>query len=151
MFRLIADSTNNILTTVNSALELARHMQAVISASAGGGLVHAFKAEVIVWKADVYRRVLGLSNQSIEELSEYSHSYLSQWLQAEGKELSAKLPSYCSIEEPFQQLHRLGVEALNYQSVDDQDTAVRTLQNMELASDELMQVLSRLQEELNAT
>ncbi len=145
---LIADSTDNILATVNTALDLARHMQSIISSSAGGGLMHAIKTEIIVWKIDVYRAVLGLSSQSADELSEYSHSYLWQWLQGDGRELSGSLPSYHKVEEPFQQLHRLGVEALNYASVDDQDTALRALQNMERASGELMRVLSSLQQEL---
>ncbi len=148
--RLVAESTENILTTVNTALELARHMQAVISSSASGGLVQTVKTEIIVWKLDVYRVVLGLSEQSIDELSNYNDSYLWQWLQGEGAELSASLNSFGSLEHPFLEINRLGVEALNYKALDDQETALRALQNMEKASGELMMVLSRLEGELNA-
>ncbi|MEE8057527.1 MAG: methyl-accepting chemotaxis protein [Pseudomonadales bacterium] len=147
--RLIADSTENILQTVNTALELARHMQTVISSSASGGLVQAVKTEIIVWKLDVYRVVMGLSDQSIEELSDYSHSYLWQWLQGDGSQLSGDLRSYNDIEEPFLQVNRLGVEALNYTLVDDNETALRALHNMEKNSAQLMVILSRLEQELN--
>ncbi|MCP3908178.1 MAG: hypothetical protein GY712_09200 [Oceanicoccus sp.] len=147
--RLVAESTENILTTVNSALELARHMQSVISSSASGGLVQAVKTEVIAWKLDVYRVVLGLSEQSIDQLSDYSGSYLWQWLQKEGAELSSHLPSFGSLEHPFLEVNRLGIEALNYKALDDQETALRALQNMENASGELMTVLSHLEGELN--
>ncbi|ARN73500.1 methyl-accepting chemotaxis protein [Oceanicoccus sagamiensis] len=147
--RLVADSTENILTTVNSALELARHMQLVISSSASGGMVQTVKTEVIVWKLDVYRVVLGLSDQSIDELSDYSGSYLWQWLKGEGAELSANLPSYGLLEPPFLEINRLGIEALNYKALDDQETALRALQNMENASGELMTILTRLEAELN--
>ena len=149
--RLIAESTNTILTTVNSALELARHMQSVIIECAGEGLVQAAKAEVIAWKMSVYRLTLDLPAESIEELSDHSDSYLWQWLQGAGSELSATLPSYSKIEQAFLEFRRLGTEAVNYHAVDDRDTTVRTLHNMEAASGELMRVLSHLQQELNAT
>jgi methyl-accepting chemotaxis protein len=148
--RLIAGSTENILTTVNAALELARHMQEVISGSASGGLVQAIKTEVIVWKLDVYRVVLGLSKQPLQELSDYSETYLWRWFKGDGLELRSDLPSYQRLEEPFQQMRRLGVEAINYTSVDDQETALRALQKMESFSAELMKVLTRIHQELNA-
>ncbi|HEB29190.1 MAG TPA: hypothetical protein ENI05_15800, partial [Porticoccus sp.] len=148
--RLVAESTENILTTVNSALELARHMQNVISSSASSGLVQSVKTEVIIWKLDVYRVVLGLSTQSIDELSDYSRSYLWQWLQGEGRELSSQLSSYSLLEQPFLEINRLGVEALNYKALDDQETALRALQNMEKHSGEFMKAISRLEGELNA-
>jgi hypothetical protein len=94
--------------------------------------------------------VLGLSSQSADELSDYSNSYLWQWLRGDGSDISGQLRSYRDIEEPFLQLNRLGVEAINYKSVADLDTALRTLQNMESSSDKLMLILSKLGQELNA-
>ena len=81
--------------------------------------------------------------------SDYSGSYLWQWLQKEGAELSSHLPSFGSLEQPFLEVNRLGIEALNYKALDDQETALRALQNMENASGELMTVLSHLEGELN--
>ena len=148
--RLVAESTGDILSTVNSALELARHMQAIIGGSASTSLIQVIKTEVIVWKLDVYRVVLGLSDLSIDDLSDQGRSYFAQWLKGDGLALSEQLPTYSALEHPFAELNRLGVEALNYEQLGDQETALRALQNMEKNSDDLMQLLSRLKEELNA-
>ncbi len=148
--RLIAESTSNILETVNNALSLARHMQEVISSSASGGFVQTVKTELIVWKLDIYRVVLGFANSSADELSDYSHTYLWEWLKGSGADLSSQLPSYREIEEPYKELNRLGVEAVNYKSVDDQETALRALEGMEKSCGQLMSVLSRLENELNS-
>nr|WP_101758945.1 methyl-accepting chemotaxis protein [Oceanicoccus sp. KOV_DT_Chl] len=146
--RLVAESTGNILATVNSALELARRMQLVIGGSASSSLVQTIKTEVTVWKLDVYRVVLGLSDQSIDELSDQGRSYFWQWLKGDGLEVSARLPTYSALEHPFSELNRLGIEALNYKMLDDQETALRALQNMESNSVKLMDLLSRLEAEL---
>lgn len=148
--RLIADSTNNILQTVNAALELARHMQLVISGSASSGFIQTVKTEMIVWKLDVYKAVLGLSDKSAEDLSDYSQTYLWGWLKGGSAETRPSLRSTGDIEDPFLQVNRLGMEALNYKLLGDQETALRALQNMENSSTEFMGLLARLEKELSA-
>ncbi|MGK0498649.1 MAG: hypothetical protein ACJAYG_000280 [Oceanicoccus sp.] len=148
--RLIADSTENILGTVNTALELARHMQSVIGSSASGSFIQAVKTEVTAWKLDVYCVVLGLSEQSLGELSQYQSSYFWQWLQGEGAAISNQLPCFNSLEHSFTEINRLGIEALNYKELGDQKTALRALQNMEGSSRNMMAALSKLESELGA-
>lgn len=148
--RLVTESTGNILSTVDKALELARHMQMVIGSSASSSLVQTVKTEVTIWKLDIYRVVLGFSDRSIDDLSSQAQGYFWQWLKAEGLALREHLPTYTALENPFSELNRLGIEALNYQQLGDQETALRALQNMEKSSAALMPLLSRLEEELKA-
>lgn len=147
--RLISESTSHILETVDTALSLARHMQTVIGESAGRGFAQAVRIEVIAWKLRIYQAVLGLSSESIDDLQDYSHTYFWGWYRGVGAQVSDKLPSYRQLEAPYVELNRLGAEALNYKSVEDYDTALRALQNMEAACESLMQGLSSLETELN--
>lgn len=147
--RLISESTSNILDTVNSALSLARDMQTIISDSAGVSFGQAVRTEVLAWKQQVLQAVLGLSNQSAEELQAQGQGYYQDWVQGIGAELSSKLPSYNQLQEPFGEVRRLGIEALNYTLVDDRETALRALRSMESSSNQLMKVLASVERELS--
>lgn len=146
--RLISESTSNILETVNSALSLARDMQAIISDSAGISFGQAVRTEILAWKQQVLQAILGLGKQTVEELQNQGQSYFHDWLQGSGAELSDRLPSYSHLEEPFNELRRLGIEALNYKLLDDDETALRALRNMEAASSQFMKALSSVEREL---
>lgn len=148
--RLIAESTRNILETVNSALSLARNMQSVISESAGSGFVLTVKVEVIAWKLRLYQAVVGIGNETVDSLREYSNSTFWEWYTGPGAEASADLSSYRMLENPYVELNRLGIEALNYISVGDHDTALRALNNMESACQKFMQAMSSLESEFKA-
>lgn len=148
--RLISESTRSILDTVNASLELARNMQTVISDSASGGFVLTVKVEVIAWKLRVYQAILKIGDETLDTLRDYSHSTFWEWFKGSGAQHSADLPSYRLLETPYVELNRLGIEALNYVSVEDQDTALRALNNMESASDKFMQAMSSLEGELKS-
>lgn len=148
--RLISDSTENILVTVDNALSLARHMQAVISESAGRGFVQTVKIEVIAWKLRVYQVVLGFSGETVDQLRDYSHTYFWEWYKGVGSDVSDGLPSFDRLQEPFTELHRQGTEALNYAALEDHETALRSLTQMEATCTKFIQVLARLGDELQA-
>ncbi len=148
--RLIAESTENILSTVNAALELARHMQQVISGSANSSFVQSVKTEIIAWKLDVYNAMLGLSDKTADDLSSGSSSYLGHWLQSEGRELAERIPAITRLEQPYTDLKRLGTEALNYKALGDSETALRAMNNMEKNSSDLVRLLVTLETELGA-
>lgn len=148
--RLISESTRNILDTVNSALALARNMQGVIGESAGSGFVLTVKIEVVAWKLRILQAILGIGNESVDTLREYSHSTFWEWYKGYGAEVSADLPSYRQLESPYVELNRLGIEALNYVSVGDEETALRALQNMEKACEQFMRAMSSLEAEFKA-
>lgn len=147
--RLISESTGNILETVNAALALARDMQTIISDSAGVSFGQAVRTEVLAWKQQVLQTILGVGNQSVDELQQQGQSYFREWLQGSGAELSDRLPSYHQLEEPFNELRRLGIEALNYKLLEDDETALRALKNMEAASSQLMKFLGAVERELS--
>ncbi len=146
--RLISESTAGILETVNTALDRARQLQAQIGESASSGFMQAVQAEVLAWKQQVCAQLLGREQQSVEALQDYSQTYFWEWFQGPGATLSDRLPGYRDLEEPYAELRRLGVEALNYQSVGDPETALRALQGMESADERFQRALATVAREL---
>lgn len=146
--RLISESTNHILETVNAALALARQMQGVIRDSSSSGFALTVRTEVILWKLEIFRGMLGIGESSASGLKDYTHSYFWEWFQQIDVDTRAKLASYPRLEAPYLELNRLGIEALNYQSVADHDTALRALKSMEAAGEKFMGALASVEREL---
>ena len=77
--RLIVESTDGVLETVNYALELARHMQAVIGGAANSGFAHTVKVDHIAWKARLFQCLLEGPQASTSELSDHRQCRLGRW------------------------------------------------------------------------
>ncbi|MBL4827275.1 MAG: hypothetical protein JKY66_06115 [Spongiibacteraceae bacterium] len=145
--RLIAGSTENILQTVNSALELARHMQDVISGSANSGFIHTVKMELLTKKLVVYRVVMNTSSSYSHQSIDHSCSHLRQWLLQEENRL---FRSSRKIETLITAFSDCAGEAVNSAADGDKDKALKPLQGMEHASNELVTLLGRLEQEMSA-
>ncbi|MFW5447258.1 MAG: CZB domain-containing protein [Methylophagaceae bacterium] len=122
---------------------LSNKMEEVISTSALHSFVEIAKFDHIVWKYEVYRVMMGLSEKKPDELSVHTQCRLGKWYyEGEGVECFSQLPGYSEIATPHQMVHEEGAKALQAFYNDDMATANMSLAIMESAS---MDVINNLQ------
>lgn len=147
--RLIAESTENILQTVNHALELARHMQDVIGTSANGTFIQTVKMDHVVWKMNVFQAVTGLIDLDMSAVADHTQCRLGKWYyEGYGAELYSSAKSFREIEEPHRQVHVSGIAALNAFAEGDMSVALSSLHEMEKASVDVLRLLDSLEHEM---
>lgn len=148
--RLIADSTDNILQTVNSAIDLARHMQLVIGSAASGSFIQAVKLDHMVWKLEVYHLI---SNNGLASGPPCSHSdcrFGVWYYRGEGAEHYAQMRSFRELETPHRAVHDHGLAAFDAHQRGDMDACLQQLESMECASDSIMHWLDQLELEIGS-
>ena len=147
--RLIAESTDNILQTVNAAIDLARHMQMVIGSSASGSFVQAVKLDHMVWKLDIYHLVTESGAATGVPASHNDCRFGDWYYRGEGADNYGQLRSYRELEAPHREVHEFGLAAYHAHQSGDADACLQQLSGMERASDLLMRLLDQLESEMS--
>ncbi len=118
-------------------------MEEIISSSALHSFVEIAKFDHIVWKYEIYRVMMGLSNKQPSELSIHTQCRLGKWYyEGEGVESFSQLPGYIEIATPHKNIPEEGAKTLQAFYNDDLVTANAALAQMETAS---MEVINNLQ------
>ncbi|HEX5803708.1 MAG TPA: methyl-accepting chemotaxis protein [Azospira sp.] len=124
---------------------LARQMEQAIATSALRSFVELAKMDHLIFKFDVYQVVMGLVHKRPEELAEHTACRLGKWYyEGEGKACFARLDGYRAMEEPHQQVHRFGREALACHQAGNHAACVDAIARMEQASAEVLASLERM-------
>lgn len=112
-----------------------RSMEGIISAGALRSFVSAAKVDHNVFKMDIYKVFMGLSNLKSSDLSDHNHCRLGEWYyHGEGVNCYAQLPGYPDLEQPHIEVHALGKKALEAYELGDMAVAYDYLEKMEQAS-----------------
>ncbi len=128
-------------------LALAVRMEGAIAASALRSFVELAKVDHLVYKFEVYRVLLGLSNKQAGDFTSHTACRLGKWYyEGEGQACFSKLPGYREIETPHMAVHSNGVAAVNHFYADDFVAAVKAVQGMESASMQVLQNLEKMAE-----
>ncbi|MBL1320196.1 MAG: CZB domain-containing protein [Methylophaga sp.] len=137
------DRVGLAVTDIKSMLSLSHKMEEIISSSALNSFVEIAKFDHIVWKYEIYRVMMGLSNKQPSELSVHTHCRLGKWYyEGEGVDCFSQLPGYRELATPHQMVHDEGAKALQAFYNNDIESANSALTVMESAS---MDVINNLQ------
>jgi DNA repair exonuclease SbcCD ATPase subunit len=132
------EATENL----HELLNLSRQMEGAIAASALRSFVELAKVDHLVYKFEVYKIFMGLSNKAAPDLPNHVQCRLGQWYyEGEGKSVYSKLPGYAQIEQPHRAVHTHGISAVENYFNGGYELALKNLGEMERAS---MQVLAEL-------
>jgi len=133
----------DVVTDMGSMLSLSNKMEQTITGSALRSFVEIAKLDHIVWKFGVYRIMMNLSNSQADELSKHTHCRLGKWyFEGEGVDCFSQLPGYREIATPHQAVHEQGALAVDAFYAKDVGATLAALNNMEVAS---MDVLNNLE------
>ena len=141
------EATKNI----DSLHDLATNMSVTISANATKSFVEVVKVDHLIYKFEVYRIFMGLSQQSIDQFKDHTQCRLGKWYYTGiGHEKYAHLPSFIHLESPHIAVHKTGIEAIQYYLDGHIDAGLKSIQQMEEASLIVIQNLDQLAEEAAA-
>jgi len=137
------DRVGDVVTDMSKMLSLSNQMEQTITGSALRSFVEIAKLDHIVWKFEVYRIMMNLSNRQASDLSQHTHCRLGKWyFEGEGVDCFSQLPGYQEIATPHQTVHEQGAIAVDAFYEKDVGRTLAALNSMEQAS---MAVLNNLE------
>ena len=137
------ERVGDVVNDMGKMLSLSNKMEQTITGSALRSFVEIAKLDHIVWKFEIYRIMMGLSNKQASELSKHTHCRLGKWyFEGEGIDCFSQLPGYREIATPHQVVHDQGAFAVEAFYAKDVGQTLAALNTMEAAS---MDVLNNLE------
>ncbi len=121
--------------SMESLYNLSYNMEQVITAASLRSFVELAKVDHAVYKFEIYRIFLGLSNKQPHDFSSHHHCRLGKWYyEGDGHDCYSKLPGYADVEIPHICVHDHGVKAIEAFHENRMNDAIDHLHKMEEAS-----------------
>ena len=134
-----------VVTDMHHMLGISTKMETSITASALRSFIEIAKLDHIVWKFDIYRVMMGLSQQRSAELSNYKQCRLGKWyFEGEGANSYSELPGFREIATPHRTFHEQGGQALDAFHASDSAQSLTAISKMEQASMEVIRHLESM-------
>ncbi|MBV1913763.1 MAG: CZB domain-containing protein [Pseudomonadales bacterium] len=148
----LSDTASSVNDIVSNFVDLAGSMSTTIALSAQKSFIQTVKLDHLVWKTDIYRAFWGKSHQTAQDFVDHTECRLGKWYyQGEGHQEWEHLKSFQLLEEPHKQVHENGIAALNETANNNFTGAMECLKVMEAASDDVLNLLTRLEAEIEKT
>ncbi|MFL0796334.1 MAG: CZB domain-containing protein [Cellvibrionaceae bacterium] len=140
----LSESSNEVLTTVDTVVGLSKDMHHTITSSSNQVFMQTTKLDHLVWKSGVYAAfVHGDSNTS--GFTDHTQCRLGHWYyDGEGAASFSHLSAYQNLEAPHRGVHESGIRALDLGTSGSTAEAIAAFKEMERASDQVMDHLERL-------
>ncbi|MEJ2611774.1 MAG: methyl-accepting chemotaxis protein [Candidatus Thiodiazotropha sp.] len=128
---------------IEQQFDLSKSMESTISSIALRTFIELAKLDHLIFKFNIYKSFIGLSEQTPEGLLDHKSCRLGSWYYTgEGYACFSQLQGYSEIEAPHIQVHENGKLALTHLQNGNRLAGINAIKQMEEAS---MQVLSRLE------
>jgi hypothetical protein len=132
-------------TSMQALFELSHRMDRTIAASALRSFIEVTKIDHLVYKFEVYKVFMCVSQKGIGDFADHTHCRLGKWYyEGEGKALFAKLPGFREVETPHQHFHSSALAALRHFFDGDYERGFGAIAEMEAASMEVLASLERI-------
>ena len=130
---------------LKNLIELSRGMEGTISASALRSFVELAKVDHLVFKFEIYKVFMQLSNKQSQDFASHTGCRLGKWYyEGDGRACFSQLPGYREIESPHKVVHNDGVAAIENFYAGNHDAALSHLRHMEDASMQVLEQLERM-------
>jgi uncharacterized phage infection (PIP) family protein YhgE len=145
----LSEQTSSVKVIISDITDVSKNMFRVIQGSAHTSFLQTVKLDHVVWKTEIYRFIWGMSNKTdIDEFKDHTQCRLGHWYyEGDGKQYN-KLKSFKRLETPHKAVHAEGVLAIKAYLENDEKTVIKHLENMEVASDSVIDDISHLEEEI---
>ncbi len=131
--------------SMRELLNLSNKMEDAIAASALRSFVELAKVDHLVYKFEVYKVFMGLSNKHASDFSSHTSCRLGKWYyEGEGKGCYSQLPGYRQIETPHRGVHGSGATAIDHFHAGNYTAGLAALEEMEQASMLVLEELERM-------
>lgn len=145
----VKESSKTMQSTTQQIVSTSQDMFKVITESTDSAFIQTVQMDHIVWKLDIYKVMLGLSNKAINEFEDHTMCRLGKWYyQGEGSTKYSSLSQFKKLESPHISVHQNGISALKSISQGDNKEAINYLEKMEHASHSVLDLLTSLSSEM---
>ena len=129
--------------SMQQLFDLSHKMEGVISASALRSFTEVAKIDHLVYKFEIYKIFMCLSDKDASDFADHTHCRLGKWYyDGEGKDCFSRLPGYREMETPHKQFHDSGLAAVRHFHDGEYEKGFAAIAEMETAS---MAVLADLE------
>ncbi len=147
----LSEQTVSVKSIIEDITVVSKNMFEVIQHSTQTSHMQTMKLDHVMWKADIYRVIWEMFEYKIEDFSDHLSCRLGNWYyQGAGKKYQ-KLSEYKAIERCHKALHEHGIEALSAAKQKQEESCLNALEQMEQASNELVDALGRLEVAMQAS
>lgn len=102
------------------------------------------KSDHIVWKRKLADMLLSGAKLNQSEISDHTQCRLGKWYYGEGIKTLGHTEIFKKLEPPHIRVHELGRQVYDYYNQNRIDDAVKALEQMEIVSEEVIQLLNEL-------
>ncbi len=130
---------------MHDLLDLSQQMETTISAAALRSFTELAKLDHLVYKFEIYKVFMDMSNKTAGDFSDHTLCRLGKWYyEGDGKQCFSMLPGYAEIEQPHLVVHKAGIEAIKQLKEDDISGGLYSLTQMEEASLKVLAALEKM-------
>lgn len=119
-------------------------MRTTIVSATDSSFIQTVKLDHIVWKGEIYEVALGRSQKSVESFADHKQCRLGQWYSSDQSRKFQKSSSFKVLERAHADVHQHGVTALKELQSSDVKQSLLSLEKMEQASAQLINLLDDL-------
>ncbi len=139
------DIGNQANSKMNELIHLSGKAQQVIAGSALRSFVEVVKLDHLIYKMEIYKVIMGVSQKTAADFSSHHQCRLGKWYyNGDGKRLFSNLGSFSKLELPHQAVHESGVVALEGLQNNDKNKVLEALAKMEQSSMRVLEILEAL-------
>lgn len=130
---------------MRSLFDLSRRMEGTIASSALRSFVEVAKIDHLIYKFEIYRVLMGMSQKGFDDFAPHTACRLGKWYyEGAGRDCFSKLPGYTEIEGPHKAFHEAGLAALKANATGDMATCFARIDEMEAMSFKVLECLERI-------
>jgi outer membrane murein-binding lipoprotein Lpp len=131
--------------SMQTLFDLSHQMEGTISASALRSFIEVAKIDHLVYKFEIYKIFMCLSQKGESDFADHAHCRLGKWYyEGEGRDCFSKLPGYLEMEASHKRFHDSGGAALRYFRENNPAQGFNAIADMEKASMEVLASLERI-------
>ena len=143
--RSFSQDGNAATESMQGLFALSHKMEGTIAASALRSFVEVAKIDHLVFKFEIYKIFMCLSQKSAGDFADHGHCRLGKWYyEGEGRECFSRLPGYREMEAPHKVFHDSGLAAIHHFNDGEYVRGFAAIDEMEKASMEVLSNLERM-------
>jgi predicted nucleic acid-binding Zn-ribbon protein len=137
----------NVMENMKHLLDLSNSMEGTVSAAALRSFVEVAKIDHILFKFEIYKVFMGISDRKEDSFTSHTACRLGKWyFEGEGKDCYSKLDGYTAVATPHQAFHQHGKEAVSLFYAGQPLRGMEQVAKMETDSMEVLAALERIAE-----
>jgi len=134
-----------VMDNMKHLLELSHKMEGTISAAALRSFVEVAKIDHILYKFEIYKVFMGISDRNADSFASHTACRLGKWyFEGEGKDCFSKLDGYAAVANPHHAFHQNGREAVTAFRGGEALRGIELVGKLEADSMEVLAALERI-------